>query len=122
MLWGGLGSDSVVGGEDGDWLVGSDLRNVYREFLSGGDGDDISAADNVPARRDIVSCGKDFDWVVADRKDVVGPDCERVRVVHGSEAEVLKQEEAFYESIPPATREFFFTFFERLAPDPTAGG
>ena len=98
------------------------MRNVYREFLSGGDGDDILAADNVPARRDIVSCGKDFDWVVADRKDVVGPDCERVRVVHGTRAQVSDQERAFFESLPPKAAlgaEFWDTFFEdQLAPFP----
>jgi hypothetical protein len=42
-----------------------------------------------------------------------------VRVVHGSKAEVLDQEDAFFESLPPAVREFFDTFFEeQLAPFP----
>ena len=121
FLFGGLGSDSVVGGEDGDWLVGSELRNAFTEILSGGDDDDILRVDNVPAYKDVVSCGRGLDRVVADRKDVVADDCERVRVVHGTEAEVLKQENAFDESIPPAVLEFFGTFFDRLAPDPTAG-
>jgi len=121
FLFGGLGSDSVVGGEDGDWLVGSELRNAFTEILSGGGGDDILRVDNVPAVKDVVSCGRGLDRVVADRKDVVADDCERVRVVHGTEAEVLKQENAFDESIPPAVLEFFGTFFDRLAPDPTAG-
>jgi Ca2+-binding RTX toxin-like protein len=122
LLFGGLGSDNVVGGEVGDWLVGSELRNAFTEILSGGDGDDILAVDNVPATKDTVSCGRGLDRVVADRKDVVADDWETVQVVHGTEEEVLKQEQAFYESIPPATLEFFNTFFERLAPDPTAGG
>jgi hypothetical protein len=44
-----------------------------------------------------------------------------VRVVHGSFEEVLNQEEAFIESLPPAVREFFDTFFEeQLAPFPNA--
>jgi hypothetical protein len=77
----------------------------------------------VPAVKDIVSCGTGFDRVIADRKDVVAPDCERVRVVHGSVEEVFEQEEAFFESIPPGVTRFFNTFFEeQLAPDPTAGG
>jgi hypothetical protein len=66
----------------------------------------------VPAAKDILSCGRGFDRVIADSKDVVAPDCEKVVIVHGSEAEVLEQEEAFFESLPPAVAEFFFTFFE----------
>jgi hypothetical protein len=50
---------------------------------------------------------------------VVADDCEKVRVVHGSNAEVLKQEDAFFETLPPATIKFFDTFFdEQLAPFP----
>jgi hypothetical protein len=74
----------------------------------------------VPVRRDIVSCGSGFDRVLADRQDLVAPDCEKVRVVHGSRAEVLEQEEAFFAT--PAVSGFFEGFFEGLAPDPTAGG
>ena len=70
-----------------------------------------------------MSCGGGFDRPVVDRKDVVAADCEKVWVVHGdTEKEVLEQEQPFYESIPPAELEFWGTFFERLAPDPTAGG
>jgi hypothetical protein len=72
----------------------------------------------VPAVKDIVSCGGGFDRVVADSKDVVADDCEKVRVVHGSKKEVLKQEDAFFNSLPPATTEFFDTFDEQLAPYP----
>jgi hypothetical protein len=50
---------------------------------------------------------------------VVADDCEKVRVVHGSKKEVGQQEDAFFESLPPATRKFFDTFFEeQLAPFP----
>jgi hypothetical protein len=28
--------------------------------------------------KDVLSCGSGFDRVVADRKDVIAPDCERV--------------------------------------------
>jgi hypothetical protein len=75
----------------------------------------------VPAYKDVVSCGGGFDRVLADRKDVVATDCERVRVVHGTEAEAAQQEGAFFESLPRAQGEFWGTFFERLAPDPTGG-
>jgi hypothetical protein len=87
--------------------------------VSGAAGDDILIGDHVPAVRDIVSCGGGFDRVVADSKDVVADDCEKVRVVHGSKAEVGQQEDAFFKSLPPAQREFFDTFFdEQLAPFP----
>ena len=76
----------------------------------------------MPAVKDVVSCGGGFDREVADSKDVVADDCERVRFIHGTVAEATEQEEAFFESLPPAVSEFFDTFFDRLAPDPTAGG
>jgi hypothetical protein len=110
----------MVGGAGGDFLVDGEIdESSKNDILSGGGGDDILIADNVPAVKDIVSCGGGFDRVVADSKDVVADDCEKVLVVHGSKKEVLKQEDAFFESLPPATREFFDTFFEeQLAPFP----
>ena len=102
-------------------MVGSNLRNASTEILSGGDGDDIFAADNVPATKDTVSCGRGFDRIIADKKDVVASDCEKVQVVHGSEEEVLEQEDEFFESLPPALYVIFETFFEeQLAPFPEA--
>ena len=66
-----------------------------------------------------MSCGGGFDRAMVDSKDVVADDCEKVRVVHGSFEEVLEQEEAFFESLPPEVGRFFFTFFEeQLAPFP----
>jgi hypothetical protein len=97
------------------------LRKWWESTLSAGDGDDIILADHVPATKDVVSCGGGFDRALADRKDVVADDCEKLRVVQGTEAEVLKQENAFFESLPQADSEYFGTFFDRLAPDPTAG-
>jgi len=113
----------MVGGGGGDWLIDGPLDEAAKDdVLSGADGDDIIVADHVPAVKDVVSCGGGFERVVADSKDVVADDCERVRVFHGTEAEVMEQEGAFFESLPPAVLEFFDTFFDRLAPDPTAGG
>ena len=70
----------------------------------------------------IVSYGGGFDRVLADRMDVVADDCERVRVVHGTRAQVVDQEQAFFESLPPKAalgEEFWDTFFEeQLAPFP----
>jgi hypothetical protein len=75
----------------------------------------------VPAVKDTVSCGGGFDRVLADHKDVVADDCERVRVLWGSEKEVLKLEDAFFEALPPALIGIFDTFFEeQLAPFPEA--
>ena len=63
--------------------------------------------ENVPATKDIATCGGGFDRILADRKDLVAPDCERVRIAHGSLEEVRQQEEEFFASIPPS-------FFEGL--------
>jgi len=102
------------------WQQYDDIDEASKhDVLSGGAGDDILIADHFPAVKDIVSCGGGFDRAVADSKDVVADDFETVRVVHGSRAQVLDQEEAFIESLPPAQREFFDTFFEeQLAPFP----
>jgi Tol biopolymer transport system component len=57
------GADRIVGGRGGDRLFG-------------GDGDDtIDARDGA---FDVVGCGPGWDTVAADRRDVVGVDCERV--------------------------------------------
>ena len=105
---GGPGSDRVVGGEGGDALIEGPLGDDSKDFLSGGAGDDNFFVKNRPASRDIVSCGRGFDRVAADRKDVVSDDCERV----------FASFQAIDESIPPAGEEFFNTFFDQLAPYP----
>jgi hypothetical protein len=109
----------MLGEGGGDALVDGNLGEASKnDVLSGGDGDDILIGDHVPAVKDIVSCGGGFDRAMADSKDVVADDCEKVLVVHGSKKEVLKQEDTFFKSLPPATREFFNTFDEQLAPSP----
>ena len=119
LIEGWTGSDRILGG-GGDLLIHGPIEESSKlNVLSGGEGEDIFLGENVPAVKDIVSCGGGFDRAMADSKDVVADDCEKVRVVHGSKAEVLDQEDAFFESLPPATREFFDTFFdEQLAPFP----
>jgi hypothetical protein len=119
----------MLGGGGGDWLVEGPLDEGSKDILSAGDGNDIILTDHVPAVKDLLSCGSGFDRAIVDRKDVVAGDCERVRVVHGSERKVFEQEGAFFESLPPAQREFFDAendfanfFEEQLAPDPTVGG
>jgi hypothetical protein len=94
----------MLGEDGGDLLFDGDLDDRWEDVPSGGNGDDIFVVDNVPAVRDKVSCGGGFDRVLADSKDLVADDCERVRVVHGSKAEVQEQQNAFFESLPQAER------------------
>jgi Ca2+-binding RTX toxin-like protein len=105
---GAQGSDSLVGGEGSDWLVNGPLRETSKNTLSGGDGDDALISNNLPARRDKVSCGGGFDRVVADTKDLVAPDCERVRRGFTPEKEI---DELFVEL-------GFVEVIEGTAPDP----
>jgi Ca2+-binding RTX toxin-like protein len=108
---GGRGSDNVLGDAGNDFLLDGPTREFSEDKVLGGDGNDVFWVDNVPAARDIITCGDGFDRVLADRKDVVADDCERVQIVHGSLEEVSQQEEEFFASVPPS-------FFEGLAPFP----
>jgi hypothetical protein len=64
---------------------------------------------NKPTKRDVVTCGGGFDRVLADRADVVAPDCEKVAVGLAAAKELDQQigESGFYDRI-----------FEGLAPFP----
>jgi hypothetical protein len=109
IVVGGRGSDKVVGEEGNDFLVDGPVSDVALDVVSGGDGNDVLLVDNAPAAKDIATCGGGFERVLADSKDLVASDCERVRIVHGSREEVMQQEEEFFASIPPS-------FFEGLQP------
>jgi Ca2+-binding RTX toxin-like protein len=109
IVVGGRGSDNVLGDAGNDFLVDGPTREFSVDKLSGGDGNDVFLVDNVPAAKDIATCGGGFDRILADRKDLVAPDCERVRIVHGSREEVLQQEDEFLASVPQS-------FFEGLYP------
>jgi hypothetical protein len=63
LLDGGIGNDTLVGGKGRDLLYG----RAGNDVLSVRDG-----------TRDRVSCGKGRDRVIADRRDAVSRDCERV--------------------------------------------
>src|SRR5215203_514477 len=106
---GGKGSDNVVGGKGNDLLGDGELRESSLDTLSGGDGNDVILVDSKPAAKDIVVCGRGFDRVLADRADVIAPDCERMVVVHGSREDIIRQERRFFESVPES-------FFEGLPP------
>ncbi len=106
---GGLGADNIVGGEGNDYLIDGEFVGGATDILTGGDGNDVIDPFNRPAKRDVVTCGGGFDRVLADRADVVAPDCEKVAVGLAA-AEALDQrieESGFYDRI-----------FEGLAPSP----
>ena len=69
---GGSSADRISGGSGGDRITG----NSGADRIAGGSGKDrISSRDN---SRDRVNCGSARDTVLADRKDVVARNCERV--------------------------------------------
>ncbi len=79
---GGSGNDRISGGSSGDRIAGdagSDRLNGNSgpDRISGNSGNDrITSRDN---SRDRVTCGTGRDSVVADRRDIVSRNCERVR-------------------------------------------
>jgi len=100
---GGLGSDTMVGGDGNDFMFGGEfVPPAAKDTISGRDGNDVIDVFNKPAGKDVVTCGGGFDRVLADRADVVAPDCERVFVGE-------RKIDAFFESIPQS-------FFEGLHP------
>ena len=112
FVGGGRGADNMVGGDGNDLLFECCLRESSKDTLSGGSGNDVIDVSHRPAVRDVVACGKGRDQVLADRKDTVARDCERVVVVRGSREAVLRQVNEFFESIPRS-------FFRGLPPDPS---
>jgi Ca2+-binding RTX toxin-like protein len=75
----GLGKDLVYGGKGADNLIGYGGDTSVDRFYGGG-GNDLVQPGDVPAVKDVVGCGGGTDTVYADKADVVGGDCERVRV------------------------------------------
>src|SRR5215217_6728630 len=76
---GGLGSDNVLGGEGNDYMVDGEFEPpAVKDILSAGEGNDVLNVANKPAGKDVVSCGSGIDRVLADRADMVAPDCEKV--------------------------------------------
>jgi hypothetical protein len=117
-LVGGSGNDTVIGGrgsddvsgEGGDDLVidGPD-REFATDELSAGDGNDVVALVNKPAFEDVATCGSGYDRVLADREDVLAPDCEKVFFGLGSEDEFIASiPDSFFAGLHP---EFFDIVF-----------
>ena len=90
---GNPGSDNVAGEQGTDLVFEGGLQEASKDNLSGGPGNDWVAPLNDPAFGDVVTCGGGFDRVLADNKDVIAPDCEKVWFG-------LASEEAFFGSIP----------------------
>jgi dipeptidyl aminopeptidase/acylaminoacyl peptidase len=92
LIYGGPGADSLDGGAEGDAIFGGTGNDVLRggsyhdridggrgrDRLLGGSGSDILGA--VDGARDVIDCGPGRDIVVAERRDRIGRDCERVIV------------------------------------------
>jgi len=74
----GLSRDLVYGGAGGDNLIGTG-GDTSVDYFYGGRGGDILQPRDVPALKDIVSCGTGTDTVYADKADVVEGNCERVK-------------------------------------------
>jgi Ca2+-binding RTX toxin-like protein len=74
----GLGKDLVYGGKGADTLIGYGGDTSVDRFYGGG-GNDLVQPGDVPAVKDVVSCGPGTDTVYPDKADVVGGDCERVK-------------------------------------------
>ena len=97
----GLGLDNPTGNSGNDYLTDGEFQGGATDTLSGGDGNDVLDPFNKPAKKDVLTCGSGFDRVLADRKDVVAPDCEKVAVGLAAARELDRQirESGFYESL-----------------------
>jgi hypothetical protein len=106
---GGPGADKILGGEGNDYLLDGERRGGATDTLIGGEGNDVIDPFNKPANRDVVTCGRGFDRVLADAEDVVASDCEKVAVGLAAARELDQriEESGFYDRI-----------FEGLAPSP----
>jgi Ca2+-binding RTX toxin-like protein len=79
FVGGGNGSDAVKGGKGIDYVADGDLvKDTAEDKVYAGAGNDGVQVANATATKDKVKCGGGFDRVLADRKDVLASDCERV--------------------------------------------
>lgn len=113
LVVGWEGADNVMGAGGTDLLVDGPFHGPFDETsednVSGGDGNDVVFSNSEPAFKDLVTCGRGFDRVAADRKDMVAPDCEKVAV---GPAAIEELHEGLADS------GFFESFFGGLPPDP----
>src|SRR5215212_10106869 len=74
----GPGRDTVNGNRGADNLIRQGGDTSVDHFYAGS-GRDIVQSRDVPAVKDTVGCGAGTDTVYADKADIVGGDCERVK-------------------------------------------
>jgi Ca2+-binding RTX toxin-like protein len=103
VVQGGLGSDNVLGGEGNDYMVDGEFEPPFvKDILSSGEGNDVMNVANKPAGKDAVSCGSGIDRVLADRADVVTPDCEKVSIGPAAADRFFDSvPQSFIEGLPP---------------------
>src|SRR5215211_4519999 len=95
------GKKNMVGERGNDLLIDGYELNPKKDTLSSGDGNDALWVWNRPAGRDVVSCGRGFDLVLADRDDLLSPDCEKVFIGERKiDAWVDSIPESFWEGQP----------------------
>jgi hypothetical protein len=97
-VFAGQGSDLALGGGGDDLLVDGDFLESSHDNFAGGSGTDALVVWHKPAFKDIVVCGEGFDYVLADPKDAVALDCEKVRILRGPIEDLLEQEQEFFAS------------------------
>ncbi len=73
---GGYGTEAVSGGPGRDLVADGPFPDEDQDALAGGDGDDALIANNRPATTDVIDCGRGFDKVLVDSKDIT-KNCER---------------------------------------------
>jgi hypothetical protein len=102
VVWGGKGSDNILGNNGNDVLLDGEDRHPVKDTLYGGGGNDLFFPNNDPAGKDVVVCGGGFDWVIADREDMVAPNCEKVGD-RGSEYDQVFASipQSFWDGLPP---------------------
>jgi hypothetical protein len=75
---------------------------AVKDVLSGGGGNDVIDVLNEPAGKDVVTCGGGLDRVLADRADVVSPDCEKVFIDPAAADRFFNSiPQSFFEGLPP---------------------
>jgi hypothetical protein len=96
-----------LGEEGNDLLVDGPEREFATDMVSAGEGNDVVTPVNKPAFEDIITCGGGFDRVLADRKDVLAPDCEKVFVGFGSADEFTASiPQSFFAGLHPQWMQF----------------
>jgi hypothetical protein len=105
---GARGADEIFGARGNDLLIDGPLTESSEDNLSGGRGKDVLDAFNRPAFEDTIECGKGFDRVLADSKDVVADDCERVAVGFKAVEQLVGSiiQSGFLEGLNPRFDEF----------------